>query len=178
MKTILAFSASNSAHSINLQLLNTAIEKISAHSVLAIDIRDYPMPMYSIDKENDEGFPETTRELHAQFAVVDAFIFAIPEHNGSMPAVFKNTMDWLSRVGNRENPLLGGKPVLLLSTSPGPRGGATNLQTLTHIMPFWGADIRGSFSLGSFYEHFSDSQLSAEKEQQLNRVVQDLVGSL
>jgi len=178
MKNILTFSASNSSNSINRQLLNAAVSKIAGQEVQETDIRDYPMPMYSTDLELQQGFPETAKVLRAQFAQADAFIFSIPEHNGSMPAVFKNVIDWLSRLADQENPLFASKPVLLLSTAPGPRGGMTNLQTLTQIMPFWGADVRGSFSLGSFQEHLSEGKLSADKDRQLSDTIQGFVSAL
>ena len=178
MKNILAFSASNSKNSINKQLLTTAITQLEEYAIVKTDIRDYPMPLYSIDRENEDGFPESARELYAQFQQMDAFVIATPEHNGSMPAVFKNTIDWLSRLADSDIPLFGNKPVLLLSASPGPRGGATNLQTLTQIMPYWGADISGAFSLGSFYDNYSDGQLTAVEDQHLNEVMGEFVDKL
>jgi len=178
MKNILAFSASNSTNSINLQLLSAAIGKLAGHEIQETDIRDYPMPMYSTVLEELEGFPETAKQLQSKFIQADAFVIAIPEHNGSMPAVFKNVIDWLSRLVGGGAPLFGDKPVLLMSTSPGPRGGITNLQTLTQIMPYWGADVSGTFSLGSFYENFSDGQLSEDKDQQLSEAIQKFMGKL
>ena len=178
MKNVLAISASNSAESINRQLLTVAVKKITASAVNTVDIRDYPMPMYSSDLEGESGFPDTAKQLHDLFSQVDAFVISTPEHNGSMPAVFKNMIDWLSRMVSAESTLFSGKPVLLISTSPGPRGGATNLQTLTQIMPYWGGDIRGSYSLGSFYENFSDGCLIAGEDQKLSDLIDEFIGSL
>ena len=179
MKKILTISASNSANSINRTLLELASSKIEGHDVAMLDIRDYPMPFFSLDKEESEGHPETAKQVRALFAEYDAFIIASPEHNGGMPAEFKNLIDWVSRLGDLQNPMFASqKPVLLLSTSPGPRGGATNIETLTQLMPFWGADVRGSYSLGSFYDYFVDGKLHAEKEQELINSVTDFVNRL
>lgn len=178
MKKILAFSASNSSKSINQTLVQLAADKISRHQVNIIDIRDFPMPIYSSDIEENEGFPDTAKAVRALFSEHDAFIIASPEHNGSMPAVFKNLIDWVSRLGDMETPMFGGKlagdkkPVLLLSTSPGPTGGSTNLANLAQLMPWWGADIRGTYNLGSFYDYFSDAGLHHEKDQELREFVQ------
>lgn len=179
MKNILTISASNSKNSINRTLLELASSKIEGHDVAMLDIRDYPMPFFSLDKERSEGYPETAKQVRALFAAYDAFIIASPEHNGGMPAEFKNLIDWVSRLGDLQNPMFAmRKPVLLLSTSPGPNGGATNLQTLTQLMPWWGADIRGSYSLGSFYEYFIDGKLNAEKDQELTNSVTAFINAL
>jgi len=167
MKKICTFSASNSADSINRTLLHLAADKITGHKINVIDIRDFSMPMYSLDKEKQDGFPATATQLRALFAEQDAFIIAIPEHNGSMPAVFKNVIDWLSRLVDQQQPIFASKPVFLLSTSPGANGGSTNLQSLTQLMPWWGADVRGTYSLGSFYDNFFEGQLNLEHDRRL-----------
>lgn len=179
MKKILTISASNSKNSINRTLLTLASKKIQGHKVTMLDVRDYPMPFFSLDTEESEGHPTTAKQVRALFEEYDAFIISIPEHNGSMPAEFKNLIDWVSRLGDLQNPMFAkNKPVLLLSTSPGPRGGATNIQTLTQLMPFWGADIKGSYSLGSFYDHFVDGELSATKDQELTDTINTFTGEL
>ena len=179
MGKILTVSASNSTNSINRTLLTLASNKIAGHKLTMLDIRDYPMPFFSLDKEESEGHPETAKQVRALFAEYDAFIIASPEHNGGMPAEFKNLIDWVSRLGDLQNPMFANKkPVLLLSTSPGPNGGATNLQTLTQLMPWWGADVKGSFSLGSFYDHFVDGKLAADKDQALTESITAFINEL
>ncbi len=172
MKNILAFSASNSHNSINRQLLHVAISKIEGHHIHLADIRDYPMPLYSGDEEQLQGFPDAVKKLSLAFLQADAFVIAIPEHNGSMPAVFKNTIDWLSRFVPKDASLFGNKPVLLLSTSPGVRGGSTNLQTLRQIMPYWGAVVSGTFSLGDFYQTYVGGNLVPDQDHSLNTYIQ------
>lgn len=44
--------------------------------------------------------------------------------------------------------------MLLLSTSPGPRGAATVMANAQATFSRTGADIKASFSLPSFYDHF------------------------
>jgi len=178
MKKILTLSASNSIHSIKQTLLNIAIEKISWHEITKMYLRDYPMPMYGIDEETEIGFPTTASTVKDLFAEHDAFIIASPEHNGSMPAVFKNTIDWLSRLADKENPIFGNKPVLLMSTSPGPNGGATNLQTMNKLMPWWGADMRGTYSLGSYYDNVINGKLHTQQNSELTTLITDFVESL
>ena len=45
--------------------------------------------------------------------------------------------------------------MFLMATSPGPRGGASVLATAQSTFPRMGACVRASFSLPSFYDHFS-----------------------
>ena len=179
MKKILTVSASNSKNSINITLLALASNKIEGHEVAMLDIRDYPMPFFSVDREENEGHPEAAKKVRALFAEYDAFIISSPEHNGAMPAEFKNLIDWVSRFGDLQNPMFAiNKPVLLLSTSPGPNGGSTNIQTLTQLMPWWGANVKGSFSLGSFYDYFVDEKLNEIKDQELTKIVTDFINAL
>ncbi|MFT5756004.1 MAG: chromate reductase [Alteromonadaceae bacterium] len=178
MAKILTLLASNSTKSINRTLLTLVSQKITEHALTKVEVADYPMPIYGIDTEEHDGFPEAVIQLRDIFAQHDAFIIASPEHNGSMPAVFKNTVDWLSRLANADNPIFGKKPVLLLSTSPGPNGGATNLKSLTQLMPWWGADVKGSYSLGSFYENINDGLLSQTHDQALTALINEFVGAL
>ena len=49
--------------------------------------------------------------LQSKLAVADGYIIPTPEHNGFMPAVLKNTIAWLSRVGNK---IYNDKPVVFL----------------------------------------------------------------
>lgn len=59
---ILAFAASSSRKSINKQLVTYAAsilksEIISGAEVEIIDLNDFEMPIYSIDREEENGIP-------------------------------------------------------------------------------------------------------------------------
>lgn len=166
MKKIIAFSGSNSSQSINQALIRyvaDVMNQIPDVSVTVLDIRDYPLPMYSIDIEQASGIPDNAKLLQQQLFAHDALIIASPEHNGSMPAVLKNTIDWLSRGVASRQPFFGEavKPVFLLSASPGAGGGATNLDNMATLMPWWGARVYDQYSLGNFSQHFNDGKLDA-----------------
>jgi NAD(P)H-dependent FMN reductase len=49
-----------------------------------------------------------------------------------------------------------GKYILLLATSPGPRGGKSVLETATNRFPFHDGKIIGTFSLPEFNKNFDD----------------------
>ncbi|MDD3094913.1 MAG: NAD(P)H-dependent oxidoreductase [Candidatus Marinimicrobia bacterium] len=151
----MAFSGSNSARSINQELLIYAAGLIKTCRVQLISLRDYSAPLYNMDIEISEGFPEKMKELNALFNKQDAFLLALPEHNGSVTPVFKNTIDWLSRI---EMPIFRNKPLCLLSASPGLRGGAHNREHVTGLMLFWGGKVVSACSIGKFPEKWDGKQ--------------------
>ncbi len=151
MKPIIAFAGSNNPHSINHQLLRAALRTLPDRSVRLLSLTDFPAPIYSACLEAQGQVPAPIRQLHAILQKAAGFVIASPEHNGLPPAFFKNTLDWLSRI---EPKIFGGKPVLLLSTSPGKNGGATNLRILAELMPWWGGQVVDSYSLPTFHQHY------------------------
>lgn len=169
MKKIIAFSGSNSKHSINQKLIRSIA--MLHEGIEVINLRDYQAPVYGIDIEEESGFPESMIALNKKFNEADGFIVSTPEHNGSMPAVLKNTIDWLSRI---EPKVFKEKPTVFLSTSPGPRGGASALGHIVDIMPYRGANVIGSFSQGNFQEHYNDGELSEELRSGLKPIIKSL----
>lgn len=152
MKNILAFAGSNSSTSINHILVNYIAKQMTEHQVKVINLKEYPMPIYSEDLEKEEGFGSWVRVLNNDIAAADALLISVNEHNASWSAFFKNTIDWLSRLDRN---FLAGKKVLLMSTSPGRGGGAKALQYGKEVLPKFGAEIVESFSLPSFHHTFS-----------------------
>lgn len=171
MKVILAFSGSLSSDSINHQLIEYATPLLNGLEVRTISLRDYPMPLYSRDIER-EGIPETVKELRVLFDAADGFLISVPEYNSSIPAGFKNAVDWLSRTGGKT---FQDKPVLLMSATPGGRGGASVQEHLLKVMPFWGANVVGSFSLPKFGENFAKEALPSELEEELKKCLSSLM---
>ena len=150
MKKILTFSGSNSSKSINQALVKHVTSFVKNNKVTEIDLRDYPLPLYSLDIEENEGIPENARKLKQLFDKHDAFIISLPEHNTSMTAFFKNTIDWLSRI---QMSLFNNKPILLLSASPGPGGGRSVLaQAETVLSGYLAGKVIGKLGLAKFYD--------------------------
>lgn len=178
MKKIMMILASNSKESIHRTLLGVVSEKISNQHISQIAMNDLDIPIYSSDIESSSGVPASIQKIKALFAEQDAFVIACPEHNGAMPAAFKNFIDWLSRASTKGQSIFSDKPVMLLSTSPGPRGGATNLQNLVNIMPYWGADIYDSYSIGSYYDNYVDGSFSTKHDQNLTQLSTQFVNRL
>ncbi len=156
MKKIITLGGSNSKHSINKKLAEYTGDLIENVNVIKIDLNDFEMPMYSIDLENENGFSESTKKLNTVFNDADGFVISLAEHNGAYSAVFKNTFDWLSRV---EAKVWRDKPMILLSTSPGGRGGETVLNIALEKFPRMGARIVGGLAVPSFYDNFKEDVL-------------------
>jgi NAD(P)H-dependent FMN reductase len=81
-------------------------------------------------------------------------------------------LDWASRIDAKT---FQQKPMLLLATSPGARGGASVLDIATKRFPFQGAELKGSFSLPSFYDNFKEGKIiNLELEQTLQQIVSNI----
>jgi len=135
---ILAFAGSTRIDSYNKKLAAAAAKgaEDAGASVTLIDLRDYPMPLFDQDLEAAEGLPENARALRELFLSHNGLLIANPEYNGSLSAVLKNTIDWLSRRQGDEEPLIcfKDKIALLVATSPGGLGGLRALRHLQTVL--------------------------------------------
>jgi len=151
MKKIIAFGASSSKSSINKKLAVYAANQFQNASVEVLDLNDFEMPIFSADKESETGIPQLAHDFYNKIGTADFIVISFAEHNGAYTAAFKNVLDWASRINAKT---FQEKPALLLSTSPGPRGGSSVLEIAKNRFPFQGAIVKGTFSLPSFYENF------------------------
>lgn len=154
---ILAIGASTSSTSINAQLANYAAGLIPEAEVTPMPLQHFNLPIYSEDEEEKNGHPADAQKFLDTIAAHNGIVLSLAEHNGSYTAAFKNIYDWASRI---EQKVWQDKPMLLLSTSPGARGGATVMEAGKATFPRMGAELAASFSLPSFYDHFSDNGIS------------------
>ncbi|MBB1149312.1 MULTISPECIES: NAD(P)H-dependent oxidoreductase [unclassified Myroides] len=152
---ITAFAASNSRQSINLELVKHALADFGEHEIQLLDLNDYEMPIYSPER-NQEGVPTQALAFNQILKNSDALIIGLAEHNGTFSTAFKNIFDWGSRV---DKTLFQQKPMFLLSTSPGPRGGQFVMESAKNIFPFFGGNIKSHFSLPSFQDNFKDGTI-------------------
>ena len=154
-KKILAFGASSSTQSINKKLANWAAHQLSNVDITLLDLNDFEMPIFSVDSQNEPGIPELAYQFKQHVLDSDGIIISFAEHNGSYATAFKNIFDWISRIGKD---IWGNKPMFLLATSPGGRGGKTVLGTATASFQFMNSNTISSFSLPSFNQNFSEEE--------------------
>ena len=136
MKKILTIGASSSKSSINTQLAQYTASKLIDAEVNLIDLNDYEMPIYSIDRENESGIHDLAKKFGELVSGSDGIVISFAEHNGSYSTAFKNVLDWGSRLKEK---IWNEKPMFLLATSPGGRGGSTVLNSAGTYFPFMGA---------------------------------------
>ncbi|GFD93304.1 FMN reductase [Alteromonas sp. KUL156] len=160
MKKIIAFAGSNSKKSINKQLVTYASSLLGGIEVSVLDLNDYPLPIYGIDKEIEEGVPENAAIFLEKIKEADGIAVSLAEHNGNFTVAFKNIIDWMSRI---EQKIWHNKPMLLLSTSPGGRGGASSMAIAKNGFPHMGANVIADFSLPKFYDNFNDGMIVNEE---------------
>ena len=166
-KKIIAFGASSSKQSINKQLATFAANQFQNASVEILDLNDYEMPVFSVDKQAENGIHPLAQEFYAKIGSADLIIISFAEHNGNFSSAFKNILDWSSRINAKT---FQEKPMLLLATSPGDRGGSSVLDIATNRFPFQGGMVKGSFSLPSFNDNF-DAEKGITNEELKNQLL-------
>ena len=173
MKKIIAFGASSSKTSINKHFASYTANQFKNSEVEVLDLNDFEMPVFSTDKEKESGIPQLAQDFYNKLGNADLIIVSFAEHNGAYSAAFKNVFDWTSRINMKT---FQEKPMLLLSTSPGPRGGSSVLEIAKNRFPFQGGVVKGSLSLPSFFENFDTSNgiINPDLKNQLLEIIRSI----
>ncbi len=156
---VLVLAASLRGESLNRRLaeLSARVAERSGANVDRASMRDFDVPLYDGDLQEDAGVPHGALELQRRLVASDAFIVASPEYNRSMPGALKNLIDWTSRL--RPQPF-DGRHGLLLSASPSLAGGNHGLWALRVPFEHLGARIfPDMFSLATAHTAFADGEL-------------------
>ncbi|UTW01078.1 NAD(P)H-dependent oxidoreductase [Marinomonas rhizomae] len=148
---VLTFSTSNSKNSINKKLAFYAAQQINNADVSLIDINDFEMPIYSEDREKESGIPQLAHDFYNAIGTADSIVMSFAEYNGSYTSAYKNLFDWTSRIDMK---VFQNKPVIMLSTSPGPSGAQSVLAAAQASAPYFAANVINAISLPSFFDNF------------------------
>jgi FMN reductase len=100
-----------------------------------LDLRELGLPMYNPD--DDEPTEAAARLLEASYAA-DGLLWSSPMYQGTVSGAFKNALDWLHLLGDRDPPYLHDKVIGLISTA----GGTQGLQAV-NTMEFSTRALRG-----------------------------------
>ena len=171
---IIAFGGSPSKNSINKKLATYATSLFESTDAEVLDLNDYEMPLFSVDKEAVIGQHPLAQAFLDKIASADILVISLAENNGNYSAAFKNLYDWCSRINGK---VFQGKSMLLMATSPGGRGGASVLEIAKNAFPRYGADIKATFSLPSFNDNFDVEKgkiSNVELDNQLRGVVESV----
>ena len=170
---IIAFAGSNSKKSINKKLATYASGLFQNKETEILDLNDYAMPLFSVDLEAEVGQQQLAKDFLDKIESADILVISMAENNGNYSAAFKNVFDWASRINVK---VFQEKPMLLMATSPGGRGGASVLDISKTLFPRYGGNIKASFSLPSFNQNFDveEGKISDESlDNQLKEIVRN-----
>jgi chromate reductase, NAD(P)H dehydrogenase (quinone) len=125
MPNLLAISGSLRSKSFNTMLLRAAVVAAPAGTAVATgSIRDIPLYDGDVDAA---GQPPAVRTLKEQIAAADGVLLVTPEYNHSIPGVFKNAIDWVSRPVGDIPRVFGNRPFGVIGATTG-SGGTTLAQ--------------------------------------------------
>ena len=131
MSTIIGLSGSLRTKSYNSGLLRAAAQVMPTGTVLEIaSIKD--VPLYDGDLEDAHGIPSVVTQLQDRIAKADGLLLVTPEYNNSIPGVFKNAIDWLSR-GDAKR-VFANCPVAVMGASPGGFGTILSQQAWLQVL--------------------------------------------
>ena len=165
MMKLVAFGASASKNSINKKFAAYTSQQFKEYETEVLDLNHYPLPLFTVDIEKKQGIPENTILFYNKIREADLLVISLAEHNGTYTAAFKNMFDWLSRFKAQ---LFENKNLVLISTSPGARGGKGVMDAALNRFPRHGARIIGHFCLPGFNENF-DPKKGIINEELLSR---------
>lgn len=129
-----------------------AVNQLQDVTIEILDLNDYEMPIYSIDKEEVLGIHPSAIAFKEKIESADAIVISFAEHNGNVSAAYKNIFDWVSRI---DMSVWKGKPLFIMATSPGARGGKSVLDVVIPSFKRMSKNVT-VFSLPSFYDNFSN----------------------
>ena len=131
---IVGIGGSLSKNSTSLAALKLALQGAAeaGADVELIDVGTLNLPFYSPEGE----VPEAARRLAEAVYQADGLLWASPLYHGTISGSFKNTIDWLQLLGDREPAYLTDKVVGLISTAGGTHGvqAVNTMQAIVHAL--------------------------------------------
>lgn len=134
---VAGLSGSLSSESTSLAALKVALSGASEAGAITqlLDVRSLKLPMYD---PTESHIPRVAQDFAEAVYAADGMIWSSPLYNGSISGVFKNAIDWLHLLMEREPPFLTDKVIGLISTA----GGVQGLQAI-NTMEFIARSLRG-----------------------------------
>lgn len=177
--SILVFAGSSRRESLNKKLAQTAAQTLQQQGGIAtfIDLADFNIPLYHGDLEAEHGIPAEVQRLQNLLAQHQGLLIVSPEYNGMPTPLLLNTLDWLSR-GSQGLSNFSGKPVALLSASPGGLGGLRSLWSMRQFLSNLGLLVLANqLAVGAAQDAFNDQGLLNNPRQQdsLSQMTQQLL---
>jgi len=119
--SIVGLGGSLAKHSSSLSALSVALEGAREHGadVQLFDLRDLNLPMFVPDADPT---PAAARELCDAVFAARGMLWSSPLYHGTVSGSFKNALDWLQLLSDRNPPYLTDKVVGLIRTAGGTHG--------------------------------------------------------
>lgn len=140
MIRMVGISGSLRKYSFNAGLLRAAAESAPENCTLSIESIS-GIPLYNADIEAQEGIPAAVAGLKDRIAAADGLLLVTPENNNSIPGVFKNAIDWLSRPPEDRSRVFGNRPIGLMGATPGNFGTAFSQYAWLPVLRVLGAQV-------------------------------------
>jgi NAD(P)H-dependent FMN reductase len=105
--------------------------------VTRISLSDFPLPIYDGDLQAKSGVPKHAVNLKRMIGAHHGVLIVTPEYNSSVPALVKNTIDWVSRVQDAHESrgdVFKGRVFAIAAASGGRLGGTRALAALRLIL--------------------------------------------
>jgi NAD(P)H-dependent FMN reductase len=105
--------------------------------VTRISLADFPLPIYDGDLQARSGVPINAVNLKRMIGAHHCVLIVTPEYNSSVPALVKNTIDWISRVQDpheARGQIFREKPFAIAAASQNRLGGTRALAALRLIL--------------------------------------------
>ncbi|WEX85896.1 NAD(P)H-dependent oxidoreductase [Sinorhizobium garamanticum] len=165
MTKILGISGSLRKASFNTALLKAA-KSVAPTEIEFETATLHGIPLYDGDVEAESGIPAPVADLKQKIMAADGVILFTPEYNNSMPGVFKNAIDWLSRPPADIKKVFGCRPFALAGATPGNFGTILSQNAWLSVMRTLGADLWAGMRLmlpkaGTLFD--SEGQLTDEQ---------------
>ena len=176
---VLALVGSLRAASINRQIAQLAAEVAPEGVTVTLfdGLGDLPFYNEEIDNATNEAVehaPAPVEALRAAAADADAVLVVTPEYNGSIPAVIKNAIDWLSRPFG--NSAVKDKPLAVIGGSFGQYGGVWAHDETRKSFGIAGARVVDAVKLSVPFKTLEGKAPAEHAELSAN--VRDVVGKL
>jgi NAD(P)H-dependent FMN reductase len=180
---ILVIPGSLRTGSLNARLAAVAALELvqSGAEVTRISLSDFPLPVYDGDLQAKSGVPKHAVNLKRMIGAHHGVLIVTPEYNSSVPALVKNTIDWVSRVqdaGETRGQVFRERAFAIAAASGGRLGGTRALAALRLILSACHASVIPNQLALSFadqaYDEMDRLKLAADIEA-LKALVRQLI---
>jgi len=146
--------------------LNARLAAVIAHELVQsgadvsrVSLSDFPLPIYDGDLQVKSGVPKHAVNLKRMIGTHHGVLIVTPEYNSSVPALVKNTIDWVSRVQDpheTRGQVFRERVFAIAAASGGRLGGTRALAALRLILTACHATVVPDQLALSFADHAYD----------------------